>query len=161
MLRSARWLAIVATLTLSACSSSLIEPPDESQETLRLEASGEQIFRCSRDSQGWYWKFEAPNAYLFDPVTNQAVAKHGYQFAFVHNDGSALTARIKHVEPVPGHLSNALFVTQSNDRSGAFNNVRYVQRLNTQGGMPKSRCVESQQGKYLRIPFSAEFVFYK
>lgn len=160
MYRSIRWLLLGFAFTLSACSSSLISPPDNTEEVLRLEASGEQIFRCARDTQGWYWKFQSPNAYLFDPETNQAVAKHGYQFAFVHNDGSALTARIISVEPNPGHLSKALFATTSNGKSGAFNNVRFVQRLNTNGGIPKSRCVEAQKDKVLRIPFSAEFVFY-
>ena len=160
MQRKFRWLLIASAALLTACSSG-IAPPSSTDEVLRLEASGEQIFRCARDSQGWYWKFQSPNAYLFDPVTNQAVAKHGYNFAFAHNDGSALSARIKSIETKPGELSEALFVTQSNHVSGAFSGVRYVQRINTHGGMPKSRCVEAQKDKYLRIPFTAEFVFYK
>lgn len=160
MQRKFRWLLIASATLLTACSS-LIDPPSEAKEVLRLEASGEQVFRCARDSQGWYWKFQSPNAYLFDPITNQAVAKHGYNFAFVHNDGSALSARIKHVEPNPGHLSEALFATRSNANDGVFHGVRYVQRLNTQGGLPKSRCVEAQKEQYLRVPFTADFVFYK
>ena len=92
MQRKFRWLLIASAALLTACSS-VIAPPSSTDEVLRLEASGEQIFRCARDSQGWYWKFQSPNAYLFDPVTNQAVAKHGYNFAFAHNDGSALSAR--------------------------------------------------------------------
>ena len=116
MQRKFRWLLIASAALLTACSS-VIAPPSSTDEVLRLEASGEQIFRCARDSQGWYWKFQSPNAYLFDPVTNQAVAKHGYNFAFAHNDGSALSARIKSVETKPGELSEALFVTQSNHES--------------------------------------------
>lgn len=161
MQRKFRWFLIASATLLTACSSSLIAPPSGTDEVLRLEASGEQIFRCARDTQGWYWKFQSPNAYLFDPTTNQAVAKHGYNFSFAHNDGSALTARIKSVETKPGQLSEALFVTRDNGKAGIFHGVRYVQRLNTQGGMPKSRCVEAQKDKYLRIPFTAEFVFYK
>ena len=161
MHRVFRWIFIASAAALTACSSSLIDPPGRTDEILRLEASGEQIFRCARDSQGWYWKFQSPNAYLFDPTTNQAVAKHGYNFTFVHNDGSNLSARIKSVNTKPGELSEALFVTQSGTAPGVFHGVRYVQRINTHGGMPKSRCVEAQKDKYLRIPFTAEFVFYK
>lgn len=161
MLHSVRWFLLASAVTLTACSTSPISPPEKTVEVLRLEASGEQIFRCARDTQGWYWKFQSPNAYLFDPITNQAVAKHGFNFAFVHNDGSALSARIKSVEPKPGELSEALFVTKSNGVGGVFNGVRFVQRINTKGGMPKSRCVEAQKDKYLRIPFTAEFIFYK
>ena len=88
---------LAITLTLSACSSIQtppVEVPEGSVPVMRLEASGEQIFQCSRDMKGWFWRFETPNAYLFDPATNQAVAKHGYRFSFAHNDGSTIYTRI-------------------------------------------------------------------
>ena len=77
---------------------------------------------------------------------------------------TAVDARCKGVGPFgigDYELSEALFVTQSGTAPGVFHGVRYVQRVNTHGGMPKSRCVEAQKDKYLRIPFTAEFVFYK
>lgn len=156
--------SIIAMLSLGGCSSiqsDRIGLPDNSQELLRLEASGEQIFRCARDYNGWYWKFEAPNAYLFDPQSNQAVAKHGYNFTFVHNDGSKLVSRISRTAPNAGHLPDALFAVTERSGRGELSRARFVLRTNTVGGLPKTRCSESQKDKILRVPFSCDFIFYK
>ena len=149
---------------LSGCSSTgpapeIIAP--SSNEVLSLEASGEQIFQCSRDSQGWYWKFLTPNAYLFDPQSNQAVIKHGYRFGFAHNDGSKLSARIIKVHRNGKDLPQALFLTQSSAHPGALHKIRYVQRTNCQGGLPKTQCTAKQKGEILRVPFSATYTFFR
>lgn len=138
-----------------------IAPPQGSTEVLRLDASGEQIFRCTRDSKGWFWHFESPNAYLFEPVHNQAVAKHGFHFSFVHNDGSKLVTRIIRYRPKKDALSEALFSVTEPALSGQFAGVRFVQRINTLGGLPDKRCTEARQGELLHVPFQAQFVFYR
>ena len=155
---SAILLASCANLTPQTVS---LDPPTGAQEVLRLEASGEQIFRCARDTQGWFWHFEAPNAYLFEPVKNQAVAKHGYHFSFVHNDGSKLVTRIIRYRPQTAKLTEALFAVTESASAGAFAGVKYVQRLNTHGGLPTQKCTEAKKGQILRVPFEAQFVFYK
>ena len=155
---SAVLLASCANLAPQTVS---LDPPTGAQEVLRLEASGEQIFRCARDTQGWFWHFEAPNAYLFEPVKNQAVAKHGYHFSFVHNDGSKLVTRIIRYRPQTANLKEALFAVTKSASAGAFAGVKYVQRLNTHGGLPTQKCTEAKKGQILRVPFEAQFVFYK
>lgn len=156
---------LAITTSLCACStvqSPSIMPPDTTQEAFRLEASGEQVFRCRIDAHGWFWKFEAPNAYLFDPETNQAVAKHGYNFTFVHNDGSKLKTKIISTEPRQGNnLPEALFAVNDSTYFGKFAQVKYVQRLNTKGGVPAIKCSKEKNGQLARVPFSAEFVFFK
>ena len=43
-----------------------------------------------------------------------------------------------------------------------FNGVKYIQRLKPEGGMPNSSgCTPSEAGKLLKVPFSAEYVFWK
>lgn len=102
-------------LLLSACASfqePTVTPPENTHAVMRLDASGEQVFRCVHDMKGWFWRFEAPNAYLFNPVNGQAVAKHGYRFSFVHNDGSksplpasqALNRETAKISPMPSLL---------------------------------------------------------
>ena len=90
-----RLLIGLLPLLLSACATveqADINPPESTHAVLKLDASGEQVFRCVHDMKGWFWRFEAPNAYLFLPSTGQAVAKHGYRFSFVHNDGSKIAS---------------------------------------------------------------------
>lgn len=165
-MRSLFRLSLIAiTATLCACSSvkpPSVTPPEASEEAFRLEASGEQVFRCLIDARGWYWKFEAPNAYLFDPQTNQAVAKHGYNFTFVHNDGSRLTTRIVSTAPQgKNDLSDALFTVASRDGYGRLSQIQYIQRLNAKGGVPTTVCTKEKRGQLARVPFTADFIFYR
>ena len=161
-----RAILVASSALLASCASIApqtvsIDPPAGAQEVLRLDASGEQIFRCARDTQGWFWHFEAPNAYLFDPIKNQAVAKHGYHFSFVHNDGSKLVTRIIRYRPQTENLTEALFAVTESTSGGVFSGVKYIQRLNTRGGLPTQKCSEAKKGHVLRVPFEAQFVFYK
>lgn len=165
-MRSLFRLSLIAiTATLCACSSvkpPSVTPPEASEEAFRLEASGEQVFRCLIDARGWYWKFEAPNAYLFDPQTNQAVAKHGYNFTFVHNDGSRLTTRIVSSAPQGNNaLPDVLFAVAARDGYGRLSQIQYVQRLNAKGGVPTTKCTKEKRGQLARVPFTADFVFYR
>ena len=153
-------------LLLSACSTfqeTSVTPPENTRAVLRLDASGEQVFRCVHDMKGWFWRFEAPNAYLFNPVTNQAVAKHGYRFSFVHNDGSRITSsRISSIKKGDGkNLPDALFTVTSAANSGTFLGVRYIQRLNARGGIPQIKCTPARENKLYKAPFDAEFVFWR
>ena len=153
-------------LLLSACASfqtTSVNPPEGSREMLRLEASGEQVFRCVHDMKGWFWRFETPNAYLFNPINGQAVAKHGYRFSFVHNDGSRIaSSRITSIKEGDGkNLPDALFTVTSPANSGAFLGVRYIQRLNAKGGIPQVKCTPAREGRLNKIPFEAEFIFWQ
>ncbi len=151
---------------LTACSTvkelPSITPPKDAVKALYLQAEGEQIFRCQIDAKGWFWKFEAPNAYLFDPKTNQAVAKYGYGFRFVHNDGSSLDTRILAAHPnVNNNMGNALYQVTRSEYFGQFASIRFVQRTSARGGIPKVKCSQDQRQKILSVPFTADFVFYR
>ncbi len=153
-------------LLLSACSTfqeKTVTPPENTRPVLQLDASGEQVFRCIHDMKGWFWHFEAPNAYLFNPITGQAVAKHGYRFSFVHNDGSRIaSSRITSIREGDGkNLPDALFTVTSPANSGTFLGVRYIQRLNAKGGIPQIKCTPARENKLYKVPFDAEFIFWR
>lgn len=156
----------VLPFLLSACATmqeTNINPPENSRATLKLDASGEQVFRCVHDMKGWFWRFEAPNAYLFNPATGQAVAKHGYRFSFVHNDGSKIaSSRISSIKKGDGkNLADALFTVTAPASNGTFLGVKYIQRLNARGGIPQVKCTPARQGQLNRVPFEAEFIFWR
>lgn len=159
--RSIGCLSLIALL--SGCAGTGPSPEiasPSSNQVFSLEASGEQLFKCTRDTQGWYWKFVSPNAYLFDPATNQAVIKHGYRFGFNHQDGSRLSARIIKIHRLPDHLPEALFVTQSTPTPGALHDIAYVQRTKCHGGLPKTPCTAQKKDTILRVPYSATYIFF-
>lgn len=127
----------------------------------QLAAQGVQIFRCEKRDSGYAWVFRQPEAQLAD-ATGKTVARHGANFSFENADGSRLVATVAEYDdaPNPADLRWLLMNTRSYG-DGAFTGVTQVQRVNTRGGMPPARCEAAQAGQLLRVPFTADFVFYR
>lgn len=140
---------------------SRIKAPDTVEPVLRLQARGVQVFRCEPRGAGYSWVFRLPEADLAD-ASGKAVIRHGANFSFEHVDGSRLLGSVVDFDesPDPNSLRWLLFSTRSFNQ-GVLTGVTYVQRVNTNGGMPPARCEASQQNRLLRVDFSADFVFYK
>lgn len=139
-----------------------IAPPAGSRATLQLRARGVQVFRCEQDAAGWYWVFQEPQAQLFD-AANLPVGRHRGGFAFEHADGSRLAGEVSAWQDAPGgdgDLKWLLIGTRSSGK-GVFAGVSHVQRINTQGGQPLAGCTAAQARQTLRVPFEADFVFYR
>ncbi len=85
--------------------------------------------------------------------------------AFDHSDGSRIISShiTAWVNPANPAVDNKLALLQavSDDREGVFKGVRYIQRLDTVGGMPQGSCTQPDNGKLQKVPFSAKFVFWK
>lgn len=143
--------------------------PKTGTPTLTLSAKGNQIFRCTVDSKGGYWKAERPDATLYDAQGKQVGTLSGPMSAFDSIDGSRIISSqlIAWADPEDPKttLKYALFKAFSDPGSGMFDNVRYIQRLNPHGGMPSaeqySKCNDTTKGRLLKVPFTADFVFWK
>ena len=57
-------------------------------------------------------------------------------------------------------LTDAVFKASA-PKKGTFAGVRYVERTNTRGGMPLTKCSASQQGQRLSRPFEADYTFWR
>lgn len=136
-------------------------PPQGSVEVMRLQGEGAQIFRCESQPAGLRWIYRLPDAELRDAKGN-VIVHHGVNLSFEHVDGSRLVGEI--VDHVPSPNSDSLpwlLLKTHVFGDGALAAITYVQRINTVGGMPPSRCEAEQLNQVLRVPFSAEFVFYR
>jgi len=140
---------------------SRIRAPSEVEPAFELAGTGVQIFRCEPDKGGFHWAFRLPEAELRD-ARGQVVAHHGANYSFEHVDGSRLIGTIVDSDQAPGgdSLYWLLLRTQSYGQ-GEFEKVRYVQRVDTSGGLPPPQCGADQVSQILRVPFSAKFVFYR
>jgi hypothetical protein len=140
---------------------SRIKAPDTVQPVMKLQGRGVQVFRCEPRGPGFSWVFRLPEADLVDP-SGKPVVRHGANFSFEHVDGSRLLGSVVDFDDAPDakNLRWLLLSTRSFGQ-GELTNVLYVQRVNTNGGMPPARCDASQQNRLLRVDFSADFVFYK
>lgn len=137
-----------------------IKAPGNVEPVLELAASGDQIFRCEDVGGATHWAFRLPEAELRDS-SGQVVAHHGADYSFEHIDGSHLLGTIVGYDssPDPGALRWLLLHTRSFGQ-GVFASVSYVQRIDTQGGMPPAGCTPDQLNQILRVPFTARFIFY-
>jgi len=136
-------------------------PPQGSVEVLRLQGQGAQIFRCESQAAGLRWTYRLPEAELRDAKGN-VVVHHGVNLSFEHVDGSRLVGEIvDHVPSPDGDSLPWLLLKTRVFGEGALAAIAYVQRINTVGGMPPPRCEADQLNQVLRVPFSAEFVFYR
>ena len=140
--------------------------PPSGQPFLTLEGKGIQIFRCAADTKGSYWHFEQPQAKLKDKSGEVVAELSGPMSAFEYKDGSRIISShiIAWADPANPQKDNkyALMKAVSDSGTGVFNGVKYIQRLKPEGGMPDSSgCTPAEAGKLLKVPFSAEYVFWK
>jgi hypothetical protein len=128
---------------------------------LQLSAQGVQIFRCEKRDSGFVWVFRQPEAQLAD-ANGKVVGRHGANFSFEHNDGSRLVASIVANDEAPNAADlRWLLLTTRSYGKGAFEGITHVQRVNTRGGMPPSKCESGLANQILRVDFSADFIFYR
>jgi hypothetical protein len=135
--------------------------PEGKAEVLRLHGQGAQIFRCEAQPTGRHWVYRLPEADLADNA-GTVFARHGANLSFEHVDGSRLLGEI--ADHVPSPVDNALPWLLINTRAygkGALAGITQVQRIDTVGGMPPAGCDGAQLGQVLRVPFSADFVFFR
>lgn len=121
-------------------------------------AVGVQIYRWN----GSAWAFVAPEANLYaDPNYRGKVGTHYGGPTWETNSGSkVIAARIAGCSPDPTAVAWLLLEAVESEGPGAFQGVRYIQRLNTVGGiaplMPGLFV-----GQEARVPYTTEYYFYR
>lgn len=136
-----------------------LKVPDGLVEVMRLHGEGAEIFRCEAQANGPHWAYRLPDAELRDAAGAVAV-HHGANLSFEHVDGSRLLGEIAdHVASPTDNALPWLLMTTRSYGTGALAGVRYVERVDTAGGMPPPACDVAQLNQVLRVPFSADFVF--
>jgi hypothetical protein len=162
-----------ATLLAAACtvlSASVVaqqvpqqlQPPANEQLLLQVHAKGDQVYTCKSEGAQFTWTLKAPDAQLFDK-DGKSFGKHFAGPSWEANDGSRVTGKAVANAPspaadsVPWLLVNIL----SHDGSGVLSRATTIQRLNTKGGKaPASGCDASHAGQEVRVPYSADYLFY-
>ena len=83
-------------------------------------------------------------------------------WSFTASDGTTLKMSVLTNGPRRSaeDLTDAVFKAAA-PKKGTFAGVRYVERTNTRGGMPLTKCSASQQGQRLSRPFEADYTFWR
>jgi Protein of unknown function (DUF3455) len=157
--------AVTAGLSLPSAAQQIpqqLQPPTNEQLLLKVHAKGDQIYTCKSDAAQFTWTLKAPDAQLFDK-DGKPFGKHFAGPSWEANDGSRVTGKAianapsPDADSIPWLLVNVI----SHDGSGVLSSVTTIQRLNTKGGKaPATGCDASHVGRELRVPYSADYLFY-
>ncbi len=175
-----RCLDALGTLSVSAalagCTTPRDAPVSPIPEPLRapasqvlstqVHASGVQVYQCqpSKDDPARFvWVLRAPEAELFDQ-TGRAVGKHYAGPTWEATDGSKVIGEVvaRDNGPDPAAIPWLLLRATSATGSGIFGQTQSIQRLHTFGGKaPAEGCSPTQQGGQMRVPYAADYLFYR
>jgi Protein of unknown function (DUF3455) len=136
-----------------------LAPPQERPLVGKYAAKGVQIYVCSVEGVA-KWEFKAPEAELTD-AQGKPFAKHYAGPTWEARDGSKIVGKVLANEPAPkaGAIPWLLLSAESFG-SGVLAGARFVQRVNTAGGVgPTGACPTA--GTERRVDYTADYIFYK
>jgi len=130
-----------------------------------LAAEGVQVYTCKpspKDPYAFAWSFIAPEATLVE--AGSIVGRHfaGPTWASGSDLSSVKGAVRERADGGAGNIPWLLLAGTSASTPGRFANVTSVQRLATHGGVePTEACTATNAGKEVRVPYTADYYFYK
>ena len=126
----------------------------------KYPAKGVQIYVCRVKGAANEWDFKAPEAELSD-AQGRPFAKHYAGPTWEAADGSKIVGKVLASEPAPkAGAIPWLLLSAEPPASGILAGVRFVQRVNTAGGVgPTGACPTA--GTEQRVDYTADYIFYK
>ena len=144
-----------------------LRPSGNEAPSFRLRASGVQVYECreSLTEPGQYrWAFVNPDMTLNDPASGHEVAtSRAIDQWNSLTDLSSVSAVLRATQQAGADdLPWAYLRAIPASADGMFANVTSIQRVNTRGGAaPRDGCNADSAGSEARVPFQAEYYFYK
>lgn len=139
-----------------------LKVPDGNKAVLTVHAKGDQVYQCIAKAEEYTWQLLKPDAELFDGQ-GQLLGYHSAGPAWQYKDGSRVVGKaVNKVERAPlASIPWLLIEAVEHEGQGEFGKVKYIQRINTQGGLPPlSVCNANHLGSEKRIAYTADYVFY-
>jgi len=158
-------LPCVAAVAEPAGLSPNLRPAPDERAAFVLKARGVQVYACRQrpdDAYSYAWSFVAPEAVLQeDGIT---VGRHfaGPTWESSSDRSSVKGAARERQDGGPGNIPWLLLAATTQSADGRFAGVTSVQRVATQGGVePREACDASRAGQEVRVPYTADYYFYK
>jgi hypothetical protein len=139
-----------------------IKPPGGNSPVLAVHAKGDQIYQCALNGGVYSWQLQAPDARLFD-AQGRIVGNHYSGPVWEYKEGSRVTGRIVNkIDSAPDSAISWLLVEViAHKGDGLFSDVKFINRINTRGGLPPLRgCDSNHVGGEKRVPYEADYIFY-
>ncbi|HEX4779353.1 MAG TPA: DUF3455 domain-containing protein [Usitatibacter sp.] len=165
-------LSSILAAAFPAFAAALAEPPGISPElrpageqpAFVLKAAGVQIYNCKASADGYEhkWAFVAPDATLSED--GAIVGHHGAGPVWESTvDRSGIKGATKQKQDAgAGNIAWLQLAATANGTPGRFADVTSVLRVATRGGVePASGCDAGHVGQEARVPYTADYYFYK
>lgn len=164
-------LLAIASLPLAAAVAepsgltAALRAPDDEQAAFMLRAEGVHVFECKASvpgPTGFGWQFVAPDATLYEG--SRSIGSHKTANLWEStSDRSSVSGTLRATQAAGAdNIPWALFRARPLAPTGLFAGVTSIQRVNTSGGAaPAEGCTASGVGREARVPFAADFYFYK
>jgi hypothetical protein len=139
-----------------------LQPPANEQLLLQVHAKGDQVYICKEGATEFSWGLKSPDAQLFDK-DGKPFGKHFAGPSWEAKDGSRVTGKAVANVPSPDADSIPWLLVNivSHEGTGVLSRATSIQRLNTKGGKaPASGCDSVRAGQEVRVPYSADYLFY-
>jgi hypothetical protein len=137
--------------------------PEGNRLAFYYDAIGVQIYSCQAAATGYAWTFQAPEANLYDRRGRLVVKHYGGPTWESVGDHSKVVA--KKLEEYTAHrdaIPELLLEATGHDGKGEMDDVSYIQRLDTAGGLaPTSGCDAAHVGATARMDYTATYFFYR
>jgi Protein of unknown function (DUF3455) len=134
----------------------------DEQLVVRAHAKGDQVYSCKVDGEQAGWTLKAPEAQLFDK-DGKAFGKHFAGPSWEASDGSRVVGKTAAnvASPDAESIPWLLVKVVSHAGDGVLARVTSIQRINTKGGKaPASGCDAGHAGQEVRVPYSADYLFF-
>jgi len=139
-----------------------LHAPANEQLLLQVHAKGDQVYTCKEGVTQFAWTLKAPDAQLLDK-DGKPFGKHFAGPSWEASDGSRVTGKAVATAPSPDADSIPWLLVNivNHEGTGALSRATSIQRLNTKGGKaPASGCDAAHAGQEVRVPYSADYLFY-
>lgn len=173
-------LAGAAVALLGACSSSKplsqylgqqpslpadVRVPAGHLAVLEARGVGQLQYECqatSRTPWAYAWLPRDRSIELRDS-SNQSIVLARSARSWVHRDGSELAVReFVDVDNGSANLPLQRARVEASSAPGALQNISYIQRIRTIGGLPSVRnCSAAELGMRVSVPYEADYVFWR
>ncbi|MFZ3322256.1 MAG: DUF3455 domain-containing protein [Usitatibacter sp.] len=144
--------------------SDALRPAANEEPAFVLNAIGVQVYACKtkpNDAHAYAWTFVQPDAALTEQ--GATVGKHYAGPTWESSDGSSVKGVVK--ERQDGGAGNVPWLrleATPGPTQGRFSGVTSVLRVATRGGAePKGGCDEFKVNQEMRVPYTADYYFYK
>jgi len=155
--------ALLALSTVARADRTPVVPanlqvPEGNKVAFHAYAVGVQIYHWN----GTNWVFVAPEALLFAEARGHGeVAIHYAGPTWESGSGSKVVgARVAGATVDPSAIPWLLLRAVSSEGPGIFHRVTFIQRVNTTGGNAPA-APGSSAGQEARVPYTAEYYFYR